>query len=234
MDIRKYLAVISQSGLKNSSISTIIWTLKGFFNWLFDNGKILEKPMKLIKNIKCEKHIRKPLTKTELEMVRYACKTHREKALIEFFYSTGCRLDEAVKINKSDIDWNTGKLLVFGKGNKERFVFLNERAKLYLQKYLSNRNDNNEALFVGVRSPYNRLSRRGIERIFTKLGEYSKLKNNFFPHKIRHTTATHLLQNGMPIHEVQKYLGHSSADTTEIYLEVDTESVRINHNKFLS
>ena len=119
MDIRMYLAQCSQRGLKNSSILTEMNILRSFFTWLENEDHIIKSPMNKIKSIKKAGRTRKSLTQEELENLRLVSKTPREKAMVEFFYSTGCRLDEVSKLNKSDIDWNRDKLQVIGKGNQE-------------------------------------------------------------------------------------------------------------------
>lgn len=231
MDIRRYLAMYAKAGVKNSTIATIISTLKSFFAWLENEEYIQKSPMRKIKNIKVEKKVRKSLSREELEMLRDACRDIREKAILEFFYSTGCRLDEAQKLNISDIDWGKGEVIVLGKGNKERPVYLNARAILYLKKYLESRADSNLALFVTERKPHERLGRRGIQRIFSELGRRAGLSKRVYPHLLRHTTATVMLQNGASLSEVQHYLGHDSPVTTQIYAEMNREAVKQSHLK---
>lgn len=231
MDIRRYLALYSKRGVKNTTLATIISCLKSFFGWLENEEYITKSPMRKIKNIKVEKRVRKALTREELEMLRDACRTLREKALVEFFYSTGCRLDEVQKLNISDIDGSCGKVMVIGKGNKERPVYLNAKAILHLKKYLASRNDDNPALFVTERRPYERLGRRSIERTFSNLGKRACISKAVYPHLLRHTTASTMLQNGATMAEVQHYLGHDSPVTTQIYAEMDTQTIRISHMK---
>jgi len=231
MDIRRYLALYSKSGVKNSTLATIISCLKSFFGWLENEEYITKSPMRKIKNIKVEKRVRKALTREELEMLRDACRSLREKALVEFFYSTGCRLDEVQKLNIADVDWNSGKTMVIGKGNKERSVYLNARAILHLKKYLVSRNDSDAALFVGIRQPHERLGRRAIERVFSDLGKRAGIIKPVFPHLLRHTTASTMLQNGATMSEVQHYLGHDSPATTQIYAEMDTQAIKMSHLK---
>jgi len=233
MDIRMYLAVCTKSGIKNSTLATIISVLKSFFTWLENEEYILKSPMRKIKTTKVEKRVRKALTPEELELLRVACQTQREKALVEFFYSTGCRLDEVYKLNKLDIDWNTGTVMVIGKGNKERPVFLNAKAKIHLKKYLSLREDNNAALFVGEREPHERLGRRAIQKVFSTLGKRAGIQKRVYPHLLRHTTATSMLNNGASLAEVQNYLGHNSPATTQIYAQLNTEAIQQSHKKHL-
>lgn len=228
MDIRMFLAMRSKEGIKNSTMAATIGCLKSFFTWLETEEYIIKSPMRKIKNIKVEKRIRRALTRRELEQLRDAAKTLREKALIEIFYSTGCRLAEIQALNKDDIDWNTNKIMVIGKGNKERPVFLNARARLHIEKYLNSRTDANIALFVTERQPHNRLGRRGIEKAFGDIGQRAGIKIRVYPHLIRHTTATNMLQAGASLEEVQNYLGHDSPNTTQIYAQISTDLIKMS------
>ena len=170
---------VREKGLKMSSCASIISALKSFFGWLENEEFIIKSPMRKIKTPKCEKRVRKHLSTEELELLRDASRGIRDTALIEFFYSTGCRLDEVQKLNKSDINWSKGIVMVIGKGNKERPVYLNAKATVHLKKYLFSRLDNNEALFVGARAPHSRLGRRAIEVTFNILGNWRILIGAF-------------------------------------------------------
>ena len=157
----------------------------------------------------------------------------REKAIIELFYSTGCRVSEMVNLNKSDINFKSGEVFLFGKGNKHRTSYLNAKSEVYLKKYLHTRNDDNNALIVSERKPYQRLSKTGIERIVRIIGKRSNIGRNLYPHLIRHTTATDALKRGMNITDVQAMLGHAKIDTTMIYAKISQDSVQYNHKKYI-
>ena len=204
--------------------------LNGFFRYQADCGRIKLNPMATIEPIKYKKHEREPLTEMELEKLRYACSKLKERALLEFFFSTGCRVSEVVNVDIDDIDFNNKVLKVVGKGNKERLVCLSAGAVLALQKYLETRNDDNPALFVADRLPHQRLKKEALEKIIRLLGEKAQVGRRIYPHLIRHTTATHLLTKGMPLEEVQDYLGHENINTTRIYAKSNRESM-INHFK---
>jgi len=234
MDIRLYIAQCMQRGLKNSTINNMVNQIKTFYGWMHDNEYIKRNPSKLIKNVKFDKFVRKALTEDEFEKLKYACKTERDIALVTVIFSTAGRVSEIAKLNKSDINWHDDSLYVFGKGKRERQVFLNSSAKLYLTKYLEKRTDKNSALFVTSKSPHNRLSTRAIEEIFHNLGKRAGISTDVCPHKLRHQAAIKLTRSNVPITVIQKYLGHSSVATTEIYSRVCQDDVRTNIKKHLN
>jgi integrase/recombinase XerD len=234
MDCRAYLAKYANTGVKNTSSNTLTTILRAFFGWLSDNDYIGKSPMRQIKSAKTNKYVRKALTFEEFEKLRDSCETVREKALVEVFYSTGCRLDEIYKLNKSDIDWKTESMFVIGKGSKERQVFLTAGAMIKLKNYLKSRHDNCEALFVGERSPHERLGHRAIQRVFNQLGKRAEISKKVYPHLLRHTMATHSLKRGASMTEVQRLLGHTSPGTTQIYAQMDNEALQQAHRKHVS
>lgn len=232
MDVRMYLATFQRrTECANSTLESEVAGLKSFFGWLENEEHILKSPMRKIKYPKVEKRMRQALTPEELELLRDNCKTLRERAYVEFLYSTGCRLAEAVSVNKSDINWQELSLHVIGKGDKERIVYISEKAKVHIRKYLLSRFDDCEALFVTERQPIRRLGRRAVEREFAKLGKTAGISKPVFPHIIRHTTATDMMRNGATLSEVQAYLGHDDPSTTQVYAEVSRDSVRSAHKR---
>jgi integrase/recombinase XerD len=234
MDIRYYLAQYLKTNIKNTTLATEISTLKAFFKWLQIEKYIIDNPMDRIKNVQIDKYVREYLTHEELEIVRDSCNTLRQRALVEFIYSSGARLEEIIKLNKTDIDWQELSVKVVGKGNKERIVLISPKAKIHIQKYLMSRLDDNPALFITERHPINRLSGRAVEKEFSKIGENAKLSKPLFPHILRHSVASHLLQSGASLSEVQRYLGHSSPTTTQIYSRITDDMVKIAHKKYIN
>lgn len=230
MDIRMFLAARCKE-MKSSSINAQISTLKAFFGWLHNEEYIPKNPMVKIKPTKEPKRLRNPLSDEEIELLRQACKTDREKALIEFLISTGCRLSEVTGVNKCVIDWHEMSLSVIGKGNKERKVYFNVKAKILLEKYLKNRKGESEALFVSERFPYGRLSGRAIEKEVKNVAMKAGLNKSIYPHLFRHSFATHNINSGMPLHIIQHLMGHSTAATTQIYAKVDDENIRHEYKK---
>lgn len=220
-DIRAYLA--AHSHLKSSTIVTKMDILSSFYGWLVKEEELLKNPCLKIKRPKTEKKVREGLTIIELEKVRAACKNARQRALIEVFYSTGCRLDELRKLDIDDIDWQSSSAIVFGKGSKERRVYLSEKAKYYLKKYLKERTDDCPALIASERRPIRRLTNEGIQYQVKKIRDAAKIEKPLHPHIMRHTFAQLSLDNGMELADLQALMGHENADTTARYAQVSEE-----------
>lgn len=163
-DLREYLAyLVDERHLMDNSVQAHINTLRSFFSWLVDEDNIRKSPMRKIKSLKIDKlRSRHPLTAEQLELVRDGCRGYKEKALVEFLVSSGCRVSEVAGLRVDDIDWRDRKCKVIGKGNKERTVYFSVRAKLMLQLYIAERRGG-EALFASSRAPYEPLTDRGIE-----------------------------------------------------------------------
>ena len=165
--------------------------------------------------------------------MREHCKTKRERALLEAFYSTGTRLEELQQLNKDDIDWIDMSARVIGKGNKERVVYLSIRAAYHLKQYLESRKDDCPALFVTERKPCRKLGHRQIQKDIKNIGARAGFGDKVHPHVLRHTFATLLLDNGAELSEVQHLLGHESPVTTQGYTNVTEEKKRAAHKKYL-
>lgn len=220
-DVRRYLAQYEH--LKQSTIVSKLDVLSSLFNWLVKEDELLRNPCTKIKRPRLPKKVREGLTVVELEQVRLACKNVRQRALIEVFYSTGCRLDELRKIDIEAIDWETSSVIVCGKGDKERRVYLSEKAKYYLKLYLESRNDDCPALFASERTPIRRLTNDGIAYQIRQIKEAAKLDKPLHPHIMRHTFAQLSLNAGMELADLQALMGHEQADTTARYAQVSEE-----------
>ena len=230
-DIRTYLGEFDH--LKTSSISKRLSVLKSMFGWLASEEIIPMDPTRRIKPPKKEQRTPKALTIEELEMIREACVTPRERALVEVLYATGGRLSEIQQMNRQDIDYQAMSVLVIGKGNKERPVYFSFKAIYHLKKYLALRSDNVDALFITQRQPYRRLSDKGIQREIKIIANRSEVKKNVHPHIFRHTFATLLLNNGADLVAVQGLLGHVDPATTQIYATMTDEKRKQSHKQFL-
>lgn len=169
----------------------------------------------------------------EVEMLRSACESERDLAIIECLYSTAVRASELLQLNRSDISFSKDDIIVLGKGNKERITYLNARSHIHLQNYLAMRTDDNSALFVSSKAPHDRLTRRGLESILNKIASSANVEN-VHPHRFRRTSATDLLNAGMPIEQVQELLGHKSIETTRIYCTINQEAVKHNHKRYMN
>lgn len=232
MDIRIYLAKYMQEHkLRNSTIEQKKSVFHSFFGWLEDQGYISKSPMKLIKPTKVEKRIRQALTVEALEELKDACETLRQRALVEYIVATGARVSEVHFTDIADLNWSEGTLRVIGKGNKQREVCFSGKAKYYIKKYLNSRNDSSPALFVTTKGKIHRLGVRSIEKEMTKIGINAGFDKAIFPHLLRHTMATLNLQSGMPITVIQKLLGHSDIATTQIYAQLNNETVKSEYRK---
>lgn len=229
--IRFYIAIRSQRDkLSKVSQDNELRVLKSFFKWCCAENYIDKDPTLNVKAIKKGKKIKKPFTEIELEMLRKHAKTKRNLAIIETLYSTGCRVSELCRINKNDI--NGEEIIVFGKGNKERIVYLNAKAIVAIKDYLACRKDENPALFVSCRKPFSRISKGALEDLMRQIGKRAGI-DKCHPHRFRRTAATIALNRGMPIEQVQKMLGHENIETTTLYAKSDIENVKISHKKYV-
>lgn len=232
-DISGYMRMYKKiRNISNQTLKNIRAVFSSFFVWLRDRDKIRKNPMVLVEQIKVEKKIKKPYTDTERELMLRNCKTIRDKAIMEFMYSTAVRVSELAALNREDIRFISKDLTVFGKGAKERVTYLNERSHMYLKEYLDSRTDNNPALFVSEKSPHQRLTKSGIEDLVRRIGR--KVDVHAYPHRFRRTAATNALNRGMPVQEVAQLLGHAKLETTMLYCTVEQESVQFHHKKYLS
>ena len=234
-DIRGYIGYLAENRhLAETSLQTHINTLRAFFGWLHIEEKIKKNPMSKIKSLKLDKKgARQALTVEELERLRDACVTYREKALIEFLVSSGCRLSEVAQLRAADLNLADRSVQVTGKGDKDRVVYFSVRARLMVQEYMLRRKGG-DGLFVSSKSPYESLKPRAIQRIVHILSERAGLEDRVHPHLLRHTFATHALNGGMDVTVIQRLLGHEDIATTQIYAELNEEGVRHQYNKYVA
>ena len=231
-DIRIYLYKTQEiRKISNATLDNRRVIIQTFFEWAANEGYIGSNPCRNIKAIKYERAQRQPLSGMELERLRNACETVRDKAMIEMLYSTGCRVTELERLNIVDVDFEQKEVHLFGKGDKHRTSYLNVKAEFALRNYLETRTDENPALFVSERMPHGRLKKPAIEKRVRQLGELSKIGRRVYPHLIRHTTATDGLDRGMPVEEVQKILGHVNINTTMVYAQVSRANVKRDHRR---
>lgn len=233
-EIRAYLVEYQQtSKCSNATVDNIRRNISSFFSWLEEEDYILKSPMRRIHKIKTKTVVKEIITDENMEKMRDACENIRDLAILDVLYSTGIRVGELVKLNITDIDLEQRECVVFGKGDKERRVYFDAKAKVHLSEYLSGRTDNNPALFVTLDAPHNRLQISGVEIRLRSLGRKLSL-DRIHPHKFRRTVATRAIDKGMPIEQVQKMLGHSQIDTTMQYIIVNQNNVKASHQKYIA
>lgn len=219
--------------VSNSYLNQVRLILNVFFKWLIKRRICTSNPVDVIDSVKCQKKVKKPLSAEEVELIRSSCESERDLAIIECLYSTAVRASELLHLNRSDISFTKNDIIVLGKGNKERITYLNARAHIHLKNYLESRTDKNPALFVSSKAPHARLTRRGLEDILNRISNTANVKK-VHPHRFRRTSATDLLNAGMPIEQVQELLGHKSIETTRIYCTVNQEAVKHNHKRYMN
>ena len=234
-DLRYYFA--TRGNISNVYVRNKQNVLSSFFSWLADEEYIPNNPMKKLKKIKVDKKIMHPFSNDEIEMLKDACKDKREKAVISLLLSTGMRCGELYRANISDVNFSSNEIKVLGKGNKERFCYLNAAAKKHLIDYLGTRSDNFPSLITSVHnrtfcSKENRVGITGIEIFVRKLGKRAGVSNTH-PHRFRRTFATTALKRGATLEQVQRMLGHEKIDTTLKYAIIADNTVKISHERYL-
>lgn len=246
-DVRIYLAKKKIQKCSSSYLANIHRTLSSFFTWAASEELVEKNPMLRVEKIKIHYKPEDALTDEQMELIRYCCKTKRERALVEFLYSTGCRIAEACALNISDVDFDKCECQVLGKGQKYRMIYLSQRCKFAVQDYINSRIDSHPALFaydfdpiVGKKLRQMVIEKLGINgrltpdearSIIKRIGQRAGIR--LHPHLLRKTLATQALKRGMPIEEVRLMLGHESIATTTIYAQTQQDSVKISHGKFV-
>lgn len=232
-DLRDYLSNYqNKSNVSKVTLDNLRRILSSFFSWLEEENFILKSPVRRIKKIKTAQTIKETYTDEVLETLRDYCHNDRDLAIIDLLASTGMRVGELVRLNREDIDFENRECVVFGKGEKERKVYFDARAKIHIIRYLESRTDDNNALFVSLLKPHKRLKISGVEIRLRELGRKLKLPR-VHPHKFRRTLATKAIDKGMPIEQVQHLLGHTKIDTTLQYAIVNQNNVKISHRRYL-
>ena len=232
--IRCYLANYQKrNNCSKVTVDNIRRNISSFFSWLEEEDYILKSPMRRIHKIKTKQAVKEIISDEIIERLRDNCKCLRDLAMIDLLYSTGIRVGELVGLNISDINFEERECVVYGKGDKERRVYFDAKAKLHLQNYIESRVDNNPALFVTLDAPYDRIKISGVEIRIRELGRKLDIEK-IHPHKFRRTMATRAIDKGMPIEQVQKILGHSQIDTTMKYAIVNQNNVKTSHRRYIA
>ena len=232
--LRDYL---TKYQLKNNcskvTVDNVRRNLSSFFSWLEDEDHIIKSPIRRIHKVKTGTVVKETFSDENIEQLRDGCHCIRDLAIIDLLYSTGMRVGELCNLDIEDINFDERECIVYGKGNKERRVYFDAKAKLHLQKYIESREDGNSALFVSLDKPYDRISINAVEHRLRQLGAELNI-NKVHPHKFRRSMATKAIDKGMPIEQVQKLLGHQQIDTTMHYAMVNQTNVKMSHRKFIA
>jgi len=237
--IRSFLHELFQRKLDNITVSRHLSALKSFFKYLLAEKAVLKNYAEAVPNPKFNTKLPKYLKEEEMAMFLELPDTSdvlgkRDKAVLELLYATGLRVSELVSLNVSQIDLNSKAIIVFGKGKKERMVLFGKYAAEALEDYLKERgslaNDGEEALFVNFRG--GRLTARSVRRIVNKYIDESDIRLKISPHALRHSFATHMLNNGADLRDIQELLGHASLSTTQRYTHVSVKEMLDSYDKF--
>lgn len=227
--LRRYLAKLKTDGMQDVTIEGIRCCISSFFGWIHREGLLPVNPAANLGPIKFEKKVKKPFTSVDISVLQEQCTNIRDRAIINMLLSTGCRISEICGLNRDSIDFSTQECTVHGKGNKQRTVFIDDVATMLLKRYLAERTDEHEALFVGKGS--SRLTPGGVRFMLNKLADKSNVVH-VHPHRFRRTLATSLVAHGMPIQEVAFIMGHEKLDTTMKYIYLNKASVKNDYRKF--
>mgnify|MGYP000735057863 FL=1 len=227
-DVREYLKYLDSCNLKNSTISRRISTLRTFYNYLVDENIVENNVFHNVKNPKLEKKLPNYLNYNEMEELLESIDIStteglEKRLLIEMFYSTGCRVSEMINVKISDIDFTNKTIRIMGKGSKERIVYFGDYASKYLDNYLS-KVKCDKYLFTNKKGE--KLTINEVEQIVKDIMKHISIKTHVTPHTLRHTFATHLLNNGADIKTVQELLGHANLSTTGIYTHVSSDRLK--------
>ena len=231
-DIRLYLYEYQQARkISNRSLDALRSCLAPFFGWAANEGHIPVNPMQTIKPIKHERKQRQALTQIELEYIRRACRTARERAIVEMLYSTGCRVSELCGIRLNDINWHTGEVQLLGKGSKHRTSYINAKAEVAVKEYLRTRKHDSIYLFCNDIGG-GQMHKDMVEKMMRSISDRCEnIERRITPHILRHTSATQALKSGMPVQDIQQLLGHESIATTMIYAKTSLEAVAAGHKR---
>lgn len=225
-----------ERGIDDRTKDTMRTCISAFFSWANAAGYVSKNPCLLVEPIKFQRKERYPLSDMELEMLRQACSTPRDVFIVEFLYSTGCRVSEFTNVKISDLDMRRKECEVLGKGRKRRIVYFNARCELAIKNYLEatgrTLRDSGYLLLrerEGIKKKDIPMDPGGVQLVCRALGEKAGIDRRVHPHLLRHTFATNGINRGASVEQIQRMLGHSSISTTMIYAHVDTSQLRAEH-----
>lgn len=227
--LRRYLADEKQRGISDRTLESTRQVFSAYFNWLQREGLIQNNPTANLGAIKYAKKVKDVYTDVDLERMKFGCKTIRDRALVAFLTTTGCRISEVTQLNRDDVDLNSLECKVLGKGDKERIVFFDGVTAAFLKAYMDQRKDDSPALFAGRGT--DRMTPHGVRKMLTTLSEITGIEH-VHPHKFRRTLATNLIRHGMEIQTVAAILGHDKLDTSMQYVVLDKSEVEHSYRKY--
>jgi site-specific recombinase XerD len=227
--LRNYLTHEKERGICEQTLEGYREIFSAYFNWLQRESLIDRNPCVNLGVIKVPKKEKKTYTDAELERLNWFCGNIRDRAILHFLRSTGCRISEITGLNRDQVNLELLECVVHGKGNKERTVYLDEVAGMLLAEYLNGRIDDVPALFINKQ--HDRLNPGGVRAMLNKLAEKAGVEH-VHPHKFRRTLATGLARHGMPIQEVAKVLGHEKLDTTMKYVVLNKDDVKASYRRY--
>lgn len=229
-DLRYFLAYEKSRGVSNRTLENTRVQISSFFSWLLDEELINKNPCRSIAPIKFTKEVKLPFSAIEIDAIRSACKSKKERAIVEVLLSSGVRVSELCTIRISDINFDTLSVIVKeGKGSKQRTVYINELASKHLVEYLTARNVNGDYLFYNKKKQP--LNPGGVRHLLKTIEARAGI-TNVHPHRFRRTFATGMANRGMDIQEIGKLLGHSNLDTTMTYVHISEEKIRTSYLKY--
>lgn len=229
-DLRYFLAYEKSRGVSNRTLENTRVQISSFFTWLLDEELINKNPCRTIKPIRYTEKVKLPFSSIEIDAMRSACKTKKERAIIELLLASGVRVSELCAARVTDINFDSMTFNVLeGKGGKQRTVYINDLAKKHLLNYLEDRNVSGEFLFYNKKK--DPLNPGGVRHILKTIETRAKI-TNVHPHRFRRTFATNLSNRGMEVQEISKLLGHVNLNTTMEYVYTSDERVHVSYMKY--
>lgn len=231
-DVRFFLAKEMERGVKDQTRENQRANLSAFFQWMTVEEIIPKNPVAQVKPIKCHKEVKTAFSDVEIDALRSACKSLKERALIEFLLSTGIRVNELATMKVQDINHDTLSVhVVHGKGNKERRIYTTAVAMKHLLAYINGRKEDGEMLFYNKN--HQPIGTDGIRHILNTIADRADVKN-VHPHRFRRTFATNLSRRGMPLQEIQVLMGHSNSNTTMQYISTDDSRMHASYDAHIA
>lgn len=227
--LRGFIAAEKERGVQESTLDGYRSIFSAYFGWLWRETLIDKNPCANLGVIKVAKKEKRAYTEWEMEKLNRSCTCIRDRAILHFLRSTGCRISEVTGLNRDQVNLDKQECVVHGKGNKDRLVYLDDVAGIVLAEYLESRTDELPALFVGKRGE--RLQPGGVRCMLKVLAEKAGV-DHVHPHKFRRTLATDLARHGMPIQEVARVLGHERIDTTMQYVVLNRDDIKASYRRY--